>query len=256
MNKTLPTICLFFLMMLFLTSCSKTTFYTGSSQTGVFYNQLAVKTGGATIGGFSPSKRRYRNGRQVVPTETFHTVGLSFLPGIPGVASNRAEAYQFGYPTIGLHYHPRINLAKWSPNGSFSLDFPMHFGVSIGTDFVSYPNPNLVPKEKASFTAEIPMTFNFNFGHQATKNSTNNFGAFVGAGYSFAYLPSGMTGAYIFATNTTRYNLPIGHGPHGRLGIRFRTGTLGWQLYGSYMFNIYQASHLAGVGVGITFGRW
>lgn len=252
MNRPLPYICLFVIIILLGTSCSTTTYFSGSSQTGVFYNQLAMKTGGGGggLGGFSPFKRRFRNGRQINPTEVFHTVGLSFLPGVN-------PDFQYGYPTFGIHYHPRINLAKWSSEGSFSVDFPIHMGFSVGTDFVKYPNPNLQPDEKTSFTAEIPMAFSFNFGHQATKNSSSSFGGFFGVGYSFAYLPSGMTGVYqLPPVNAVRYNPPIGHGPHGRAGIRFRTGTLGWQLYGSFMYNIYQASYLGGVGLGVTFGNW
>lgn len=262
MNRPLPYICLFVIVILAGSSCSKTTYYSGSSQTGVFYNQLALKSpmGGGGLGGFSPFKRRFRNGRQIVPTESFHTAGLTFLMGIPGVNTGeglgRPGAYQYGYPGFGLHYTARINVAKWNNDGSVSIDFPIQMAITSGTDFVNYPNPNLPPKEKTNFSAEIPVTFNVNFGHQATKNSGGIFGGFVGAGYSFAYLPSGLTGTYNTTTNTTNYNLPIGHGPHGRAGIRLRAGTIGLQFYGSFMYNIYSPSHVAGVGLGITFGRW
>lgn len=261
MNKSLPYICLFVITILVGTSCSKTTYYSGSSQTGAYYNQLALKTGtggGGGLGGFSPFKRRFRNGRQITPTETFHTVGFTFMMGIPGqdLGNDRPGSFQFGYPGFGLHYTPRINLVKWSSDGSFSLDFPIHMAITYNNDFVRYPAPHLVPEKKTNFTVEIPLTFNLNFGHQATKNSGSSFGGFIGTGYSFAYLPSGVTGVYNTSTNTTLYNAPIGHGPHARAGIRFRTGTIGWQMYGSFMYNIYSPSHLAGIGIGITFGRW
>lgn len=236
-----------------LPSCSKTVFFTGSSQTGVFYNQLSLRTGGGGLGGFSPFKRRYRHGRQIEPNDVFHTVGVSFLPGVD-------QNIQFGYPTIGMHYTPRFNLAKWGQyKGSFALEFPIHFGVSIGTDFVTYPTPAIeaaMVKESTNFTAEIPLCFTLNFGHNATKKSYQDFGGFVGAGYSFAYLPHGKTGIYKPTEGRVEYNLPIGHGPHARGGFRFRTGTLSWQIYGSFMYNIYTQSYLAGTGVGITIGRW
>ncbi len=257
MNKSFLYICGLLLVGILFSSCSSTVFFTGSSQTGVFYNQLALRTGGAGSGGFSPYKRKYRRGRQIEPNDVFHTVGVSFLPGVNGVNNK----FQFGYPTIGFHYTPRFNLAKWGGSkGALALEFPMHFGVSIGSDFVEYPNDIIArqfQKESTNFTAEIPMTLTLNFGHNATKKSYQDFGGFAGLGYSFAYLPSGRTGIYNFPpANSVTYNLPIGHGPHIRGGFRFRTGTLSWQVYGSYMYNIYTTSHLAGCGLGLTIGRW
>lgn len=259
MNKSFLRICSLLIITIFMmTSCSQVVFFTGSSQTGVFYNQVALRTGGGGLGGFSPYKRRYRQGRQIEPNDVFHTVGVSFLPGVK-------SDFQFGYPTIGLHYTPRFNLAKWGGyKGSFALEFPVHFGISIGTDFVkNYPNAtvqNRMVKETTNFTAEIPMVFTLNFGHNATKKSYQDFGGFVGVGYSFAYLPSGRTGTYYGPNGSSNervvYNLPIGHGPHMRGGFRFRTGTLSWQLYGSFMYNVYTPSFLAGCGLGITIGRW
>lgn len=244
-------------------SCQSNIFFTGSSQTGVFYNQMALRTGGGGAGGFSHNKK-YRQGRQIEPNDVFHTVGVSFLPGVNNnIQGGGLSSMQFGYPTIGLHYHPRFNLAKWGGSqGSFALEFPMHFGVSIGSDFVDYPGGPTGPvarqwqKETTSFTAEIPLCFTLNFGHNATKKSYQDFGGFFGLGYSFAYLPSGRTGIYNTVTGEPDYNLPIGHGPHVRGGFRFRTGTLSWQLYGSYMLNIYTGSHLAGCGLGLTLGNW
>ncbi len=235
----------------FLFSCSsKATYYSGSSQTGAFYNQLGNKTGGGGMGGFSISKRRYRQGRQIIANDVIHTLGISVMPGV-------GADMKYAYPTIGIHYSPRINLARWSWNGSFSLDFPMHLGISYGSDLVTRPNlPQVQPEKKANFTAEIPITLNFNFGQAATKRSTANFGAFFGVGFSFAYLPTGRTGIFNNATNQATFNDPIGFGPHGRAGIRFRTGTISWQMYTSFMYNIYQPSHLFGVGVGLNFGRW
>jgi hypothetical protein len=257
MNKSFLYIIGLLLMGTLLTSCSNTVFFTGSSQTGVFYNQVALRTGGGGTGGFSPYKRKYRQGRQIEPNDVFHTVGVSFMPGV----DNHTQKFQMGYPTIGFHYTPRFNLAKWGrTRGSFALEIPMHFGVSIGTDFVTYPNQTIArqfQKETTNFTAEIPLCFTLNFGHNATKKSYQDFGGFIGLGYAFAYLPSGRTGVYnLPPTNTVSYNLPIGHGPHIRGGFRFRTGTLSWQVYGSFMYNIYTQSHLAGAGLGLTLGRW
>jgi hypothetical protein len=266
MNKSLRYIIGLLLVGFLLSSCSSNIFFTGSSQTGVFYNQVALRTGGGGSGGFSPYKRKYRQGRQIEPNDVFHTLGVSFLPGVSGSsylgANGQQQAFSFGYPTIGFHYNPRFNLAKWGRvKGSFALEVPMHFGVSIGRDFVSYPNTivaNRMVKESTNFTAEIPIVFTLNFGHNATKKSYQDFGGFVGLGYSFAYLPTGRTGVYNppSPTESVNYNLPIGHGPHIRGGFRFRTGTLSWQVYGSYMYNIYTPSHLAGVGIGLTLGRW
>lgn len=257
MNKSLLYIFGLLLVGILFTSCQSTVFFTGSSQTGVFYNQVALRTGGGGNGGFSPYKRKYRRGRQIEPNDVFHTVGVSFLPGV----DNHANQFQFGYPTIGFHYTPRFNLAKWGGHkGAFAIEFPIHFGVSIGDDFVTYPNAVIArqfQKETTNFTAEIPMTFTLNFGHNATKKSYQDFGGFIGAGYSFAYLPSGRTGLYnLPPVNTVTYNLPIGHGPHFRGGFCFRTGTLSWQVYGSFMYNIYTGSYLAGTGLGLTLGRW
>lgn len=254
MNKTLSYICGLFLVGILFYSCSSNVFFTGSSQAGVFYNQVALRTGGSGGGGFSPYKRKYRQGRQIEPNDVFHTIGVSFLPGVD-------PNFQFGYPTIGLHYSPRFNLAKWGGNqGSIALEFPIHFGVSIGSDFImDYPTEPIrktFQKETTNFTAEVPLTLTFNFGHNATKKSYQNFGGFIGLGYSFAYLPSGRTGSYNTITAQPEYNLPIGHGPHARGGFRFRTGTLSWQAYGSFMYNIYIASYLAGAGLGLTIGNW
>jgi hypothetical protein len=267
MNKSLRYIIGFLLVGFLLSSCSSNIFFTGSSQTGVFYNQVALRTGGGGGGGFSPYKRKYRQGRQIEPNDVFHTVGISFMPGVNGVGGYNANGFQqkfsLGYPTMGFHYTPRFNLATWGRyQGSFALELPIHFGVSIGRDFVgNYPNiivANRMVKESTNFTAEIPLVFTLNFGHNATKKSYQDFGGFVGLGYSFAYLPSGRTGVYNppSPTESVAYNLPIGHGPHLRGGFRFRTGTLSWQVYGSFMYNIYAPSHIGGVGIGLTMGRW
>lgn len=226
-------------------SCSKSVIYTGSSQTGVFYNQLALGTPGARGAGFSP-KRKYRHGKQIAPVPIYHTVGGSFLMGLDGDV-------QYAYPVGGVHYDLRITLARINNNTSFSLNFPVSVGISYHNDLVTYPNPNLIPQKKANFTAEVPFNFTFNFGHASTPKTLQNLGGFFGVGYAFAYLPSGRTGTYIFPSGVD-YNLPIGHGPHGRAGLRFRTGSLSWQVYGSFMYNIYTGSHLAGTGIGLTFG--
>ncbi len=251
MNRAILFSAFIFALGCLMFSCSsKATYYSGSSQTGAFYNQLGNKTGGGGLGGFSISKRRYRQGGQIIGNDVLHEFGLSFMPG---VGANMAYAY----PTIGINYNPRINLTRWSWNGSFSLDFPIQMGISYGSDLVKRPNlPQVQPEKKVGFTAEIPITLNVNFGQVATKRSTANFGGFVGAGFSFAYLPSGRTGVFDNTTNTTTYKDPIGYGPHGRAGIRFRTGTISWQMYASFMYNIYQPSHLFGTGIGVTFGRW
>lgn len=227
-------------------SCSKTTIYTGSSQTGVFYNKLALGVPGAGNSGYSP-KRKYRHGRQIIPIPLYHTVGGSFLIGID-------KDIQFGYPGVGIHYDLRITAARWSYDGTFSINFPFTVGITYHNDFVKYPNPALEPQKKTNITAEVPISFTFNFGHSATPKSFQNFGGFFGVGYAFAYLPNGRTGIYIFPSGTD-YNLPIGHGPHARVGIRFRTGLLSWQTFGSFMYNIYAPSHLASVGIGLTFGK-
>lgn len=245
-SKHLLVFSLGILIVLGWTSCSKTTIYTGSSQTGVFYNKLALGVPGSGGAGFSP-KRRYKDGKQIVPLPIYHTVGGSFLMGLD-------KDVQYGYPGGGIHYDLRITAAKWSNEGTFSINFPLTMGITYHNDFVQYPNPALVPQKKTNFTAEVPINFTFNFGHCATPKSLQNFGGFFGVGYAFAYLPSGRTGTYIFPSGTN-YNLPIGHGPHGRVGIRFRTGSLSWQTFGSFMYNIYTPSHLAGVGVGLTFGK-
>ena len=256
MNKSLLYLCGLLMVGILLSSCQSNVFFTGSSQSGVFYNQLALRTGGGGGGGFSPYRKKYRQGRQIEPNDVYHTVGISFLPG---VKSN----FQFGYPTIGFHYNPRFNLAKWGGfRGAFALEFPMHFGVSIGSDFINYPGGPTGPiarqwqKETTNFTAEIPLCFTLNFGHNATKKSYQDFGGFFGLGYSFAYLPSGRTGVYDASIGAPVYNLPIGHGPHARGGFRFRTGTLSWQVYGSFMYNIYTGSHLGGCGIGLTLGSF
>lgn len=264
MNKSFLYIIGLLLIGVLFSSCSSTVFFTGSSQTGVFYNQVALRTGGGGGGGFSPYKRKYRQGRQIEPNDVFHTVGVSFLPGVDNYTSNSLGQTKFalGYPTIGFHYAPRFNLAKWGgAKGSFALEIPIHFGVSVSKTnaFVKFPNTIIAKqwqKDETNFTVEIPLCFTLNFGHNATKRSYQDFGGFVGLGYAFAYLPSGITGIYNAGTNRVETNLPIGHGPHLRGGFRFRTGTLSWQAYGSFMYNIYTQSHLGGCGIGLTLGRW
>lgn len=162
---------------------------------------------------------------------------------------------QYGYPGGGIHYYYRITAAEWSNEGTFSINFPLTVAVTYHNIFVQYSKPALVPEKKTNISAEVPINFfTFNFWHCTTPKSLQNFGGFFGVGYAFAYLPSGRTSTYIFPQGTT-YNLPIGHGPHGRVGIRFRTGSFSWQAFGGFMYNIYTPSHFAGVGVGLTFGK-
>jgi hypothetical protein len=245
-----------FSLVLTWTSCTKTVIITGSSQTGVFYNRLAMGIPGSG-GGFSP-KRKYRQGVQIVPLPIYHTIGGSMLVGVKGDFS---DAYVGG----ALHYDPRLTIARWSREGTMSINFPMAVGLTRNNNFVDYQSnvpENLKADPTVNLTAEVPMNFTFNFGYAATPKSFQSFGGFFGFGYAFAYIPNGRTGTYAAPPVGEIYKMdyPIAHGPHVRGGIRFRTGQVSWQMYGSFLYSIYPYfnqwnSHLGSIGVGFTFGK-
>lgn len=169
-----------------------------------------------------------------------HAIGGQFNMGL-----NRDVAPK--YFTGGITYHPRVNLGGTKNMFNVSLDMPLTLTLGTGTDFLFYPNPLIQPKSKFGVTLEVPVQIGLNFGHGAGRETAASFGGFFGAGYSFAYIPLGVA---------VKDALPIGHGPRGQLGIRFKTGVVSWQLSGNFMFNLYQRSHIAGVGVALTLGSW
>lgn len=197
---------------------------------------------------FTSCTQRNFSGRRYTKSSRQYKEGAEFMHAVGGqVSFGLDKGFGYRYPVGGLFYHPRVNVAKFSSEGSFSFDFPITLMLGKGSDIRFYSNPLEVPKSRVGLTMEIPIALGFNFGNSSTKSSVSKFGFFFNAGYSFSYISQGVA---------VKDALPIGHGPRGMMGFRFQTGPIGWQLHGNVMYNIYQPSHLAGFGIGIILGSW
>ena len=75
----------------------------------------------------------------------------------------------------GLSYSPRANLVMMADN---SISFGSHIGLGLsgkGTDGVK-------------LMYDLPMVFDYNFGHMALPDNSQSFGGFFGGGYGFTAL--------------------------------------------------------------------
>ena len=85
----------------------------------------------------------------------------------------------------GVTYFPRFNFLETEAL-SFSVDIPLSIGISASTSIYS-SNSGGYYSEPASvgFVANVPLIFNLNMGRGATKDNSDRYGYFVGAGFGY-----------------------------------------------------------------------
>lgn len=115
--------------------------------------------------------------------ELMHEAGLSnlflryeFGVGTNNIALPEVKDAQY-YP--GISYSPRLNFFEEGAEGSFSINLnnDFWFGNMVSSAF-----------EKQSWAFMSTLSFNLNLGAGSTRNSFEQFGGFIGIGYSYSNL--------------------------------------------------------------------
>lgn len=115
--------------------------------------------------------------------ELMHEVGLSnlFLRYEYGINTNNLNLTEVKdaqyFP--GISYSPRLNFFEEDGEGSFSINLSndFWFGNMVSNAF-----------EKQSWAFMSTLSFNLNLGAGSNRNSFEQFGGFVGIGYSYSNL--------------------------------------------------------------------
>ena len=151
--------------------------------------------------------------------QTFmHGVGITVIGSTTGQGSNSDIGFGEGFT-----YFPRFNFVETEAL-SVSVGVPLVVGISATTSTsydsygYSYDNSSI------GFVLNAPLILNLNMGRGSTKENTNKFGYFVGAGFGFhhgdflsdIYDPN--TGDYIGSYSSNTY------GPAANAGIRLGVG--------------------------------
>ncbi|WP_299455339.1 hypothetical protein [uncultured Microscilla sp.] len=115
--------------------------------------------------------------------EVMHEAGVSNLflryeYGVNTQNTNLAEVKDAQY-FPGISYSPRFNFFEEDGEGSSS------FSINLNNDFL-FGNLLSSSFEKKSWAFMSTLSFNLNLGAGATKNSFEQFGGFVGIGYSYS----------------------------------------------------------------------
>jgi hypothetical protein len=154
-------------------------------------------------------------------SQTFmHGVGITVIGSTTGQGSNSDIGFGEGFT-----YFPRINFVETDAL-SVSAGVPLVVGISATTsssyDPYGYGYNN--SSTSIGFVLNAPLIINLNMGRGSTKENTQKFGYFVGAGFGFhhgdfisdIYDPN--TGDYIgtYSSNT--------FGPAANAGVRLGVG--------------------------------
>ena len=84
----------------------------------------------------------------------------------------------------GVALTPQYNLWELGTDFSFSLNFPMNFGVHIENDFIP----------QTFYFSQLPATIELNLAHLATKDFRGWVGVFAGGGYSLQFRGNKLQG--------------------------------------------------------------
>lgn len=148
--------------------------------------------------------------------QTFmHGVGITVL------GSSTGGNFSYGE---GFTYSPRVNFVE-TEKLSLSAGIPLSIAVSASTSstydaYYGYYNDNI----SVGFVINAPLIINLNMGRGSTKENTQKFGYFFGAGFGYHH------GDFLVdETDSYGYNF-VGSrslntfGPAGNAGMRFGVG--------------------------------
>jgi hypothetical protein len=156
-------------------------------------------------------------------------VSFSHSAGLSAYIGGSAAAW-------GLNYSPRLNLLELGDELTFSLGTHLGLGLQYSSQEGS----------SNSFTLDLPLMAEINFGHASSPETSSSFGGFGGIGYGISKIGSdGVYGA--------DYNNAAGLVING--GVRFivKERPVGVRL--SYMLNFKgDAKNVLAFGAFYTFG--
>jgi len=148
-----------------------------------------------------------------LPSQTVEVAGVSF------------ETESLSSSSAGILYSPRLNFVEIGDNSTISL------GTHLGLAF------QIESQGESSFTYDVPLVAEYNFGQASNNDNDSSFGFYVGAGYGIhnsSMLSEAVSG-------------PIANG-----GIRFLIADLPLDLNVSYLVGS-DSLNVLGVGVQYAF---
>ncbi len=149
-------------------------------------------------------------------------------------------------PVGAIMYSPRVNFAE-TETSSFSIGIPMSFGVSG-----SYNSQNYYGDNNLGIMFDAPLMFNYNYGAGSSKESTDKWGFFAGAGFGYHMNQLISTDQY-----GGDYSAKMGgFGPVGNAGVRMGVGhgSHNLELRFSYMKTLdYTKSTVVAIGMLFNF---
>lgn len=152
-------------------------------------------------------------------SQTFmHGAGITIIGSTTGQGSNSDIGIGEGFT-----YFPRFNFVETEAL-SVSVGVPLVVGISTVTSTSYDPYGYGYDNSSVGFVLNAPLIINLNMGRGSTKENTQKFGYFVGAGFGFhhgdfisdMYDPN--TGDYIGSYSSNTY------GPAANGGVRIGVG--------------------------------
>ncbi|MBK5272535.1 MAG: hypothetical protein JJE22_16150 [Bacteroidia bacterium] len=129
----------------------------------------------------------------------------------------------------GFTYYPRFNILE-TEKLSLSAGIPLTAGISISTSYYYSSGSGYYDDGSIGFIVNVPFIISLNMGRGSTKDNTDKFGYFVGAGFGYhhgdflvddynGYVTSKSTNAYGPAANAG-FRIGVGR-KHRNIEVRF-----------------------------------
>ncbi|HMK02956.1 MAG TPA: hypothetical protein VK489_02140 [Ferruginibacter sp.] len=152
-------------------------------------------------------------------SQTFmHGVGITVI----GSTTARGSNSDIGFGE-GFTYFPRINFVE-TGSLSVSAGVPLVLGISASTSTSTDIYGDTYGNSSVGFVFQAPLIINLNMGRGSTKENTQKFGWFVGAGFGYhhgdfltdTYDP--YSGSYVDSYSSNTF------GPAANGGVRIGVG--------------------------------
>lgn len=121
---------------------------------------------------------------------------------------NPSEKYTATVSFTNFTYMPRLIFGA-KESSSLSLGFPVSAGVGIGSDVFG--------ESHIYYGGELPLVFDFNKGRKSSPENEDNFGWYIGTGFSYTLTNWSTGGGSADKLNS--------YGPLLRFGVRFGGGS-------------------------------
>ncbi|HMI79414.1 MAG TPA: hypothetical protein VK484_11510 [Ferruginibacter sp.] len=152
-------------------------------------------------------------------SQTFmHGAGITVIGST--TAQGRNSDIGFGE---GFTYFPRINFVE-TESLSVSAGIPLVLGISATTSTSTDSYGYVYDNSSVGFVFQAPLIINLNMGRGSTKENTQKFGWFPGAGFGFhhgAFITDNydpVTDTYFNSYSSNTF------GPAGNAGVRLGVG--------------------------------